>query len=170
MNILKFFKQNRNAKNVTVEAERASAEHILFAEKTLEVLSSNIESFGFERTKTKIKKYVTEIIYKKDNRYIKISGSTYPTDYPYCYNIIFGEGDSENFPENDWNSIALWKLKKLIEPDSKAKEYEFPFNEKVQFSIENANIELLRFGITFLNGEMEKFYEVRKEQNAIREP
>lgn len=170
MNILKFFKQNRNAKNVTVETERASAEHILFAEKTLEILSSNIESFGFERTKTKIEKYVTEIIYKKDNRYIKISGSTYPTDYPYCYNIIFGEGDSENFPENDWNSIALWKLKKLIEPDSKAKEYEFPFNEKVQFSIENANIELLRFGITFLNGEMEKFYEVRKEQNAIREP
>jgi hypothetical protein len=170
MNILKFFKQNGKAKNETVETEKASAEHILFAEKTLEILSSDIESFGFERTKTKIEKYSTVIIYKKDKQYIKISGSTYPTDYPYSYNIIFGEGDSENFPETDWNSIALWKLKKFIEPNSKAKEYEFPFNEKVKFSIENANVELLKFGITFLNGEMEKFYEVRKEQNVNREP
>jgi hypothetical protein len=170
MNILKFFKQNGKAKNETVETGKASTEHILFAEKTLEILSSNIESFGFERTKTKIEKYFTEIIYKKDKRYIKISGSTYPTDYPYCYNIIFGEGDSENFPETDWNSIALWELKKFIEPNSVAKEYEFPFNEKVKFSLENANVDLLKFGITFLNGEMEKFYEVRKEQNMKREP
>ena len=142
MNILKFFKQNGKAKNETVETGKASTEHILFAEKTLEILGSNIESFGFERTKTKIEKYFTEIIYKKDKRYIKISGSTYPTDYPYCYNIIFGEGDSENFPETDWNSIALWKLKKFIEPNSKAKEYEFPFNEKVKFSLENAEKQL----------------------------
>jgi hypothetical protein len=170
MNILKFFKQNGKAKNETVETEKASTEQIFFAEKTLEILSSNIESFGFERTKTKIEKYFTEIIYKKDKRYIKVSSSTYPTDYPYCYNIIFGEGDSENFPETDWNSIALWKLKKFIEPNSVAKEYEFPFNEKVKFSLENANVELLKFGKTFLNGEMEKFYEVRKEQNANREP
>ena len=64
----------------------------------------------------------------------------------------------------------MWKLKKFIEPNSKAKEYEFPFNEKVKFSLENANVDLLKFGITFLNGEMEKFYEVRKEQNMKREP
>ena len=170
MNILKFFKRNGKAKNETVETEKASTDQILFAENILEILSSNIESFGFERTKIEIEKYFTEIIYRKNKRYIKISGSTYPTDYPYCYNIIFGEGDSENFPETDWNSIALWKLKKSIEPNSKAKEYEFPFNEKVKFSIENANVELLKFGITFLNGEMEKFYDLRKEQNANREP
>ena len=57
MNILKFFKRNGKAKNETVETEKASTDQILFAENILEILSSNIESFGFERTKIKIEKY-----------------------------------------------------------------------------------------------------------------
>jgi hypothetical protein len=170
MNILNFFKQNRKLKNETVETEKASTEQLLFAENVLEILSHKIESFGFERTKTKIEKHFTQIIFKKENQYLKISGSTYPTDYPYSYNIILGEGDSENFPETDWNSISLWRLKKQIEPNSMAKEYEFPFNEKVKFSLENAKEELMKFGITFLNGDLDKFYEARKEQNKAREP
>ena len=170
MNILNFFKQNGKLKNETVETKKASTEQILFAENALEILSPKIESFGFERTKTKIEKHFTKIIFRKENQYLKISGSTYPTDYPYLYNIILGEGESENFPETDWNSISLWRLKKQIEPNSKAKEYEFPFNEKVKFSLENAKEELIKFGITFLNGDLDKFYKARKEQNKVREP
>ena len=170
MNILKFFKQNKKSKSESVETAKASSEHILFAENALEILSPKIESFGFERTKTKIEKYFTQIIFKKENQYIKISGSTYPRDYPYSYNLILGEGDSENFPETDWNSISLWRLKKQIEPNCKEKEFEFPHNEKVKFSLENAKKELMEFGITFLNGNLEKFYEARKEQNKVREP
>jgi hypothetical protein len=170
MNILNFFKQNIKLNNETVETEKASTEQTLFAENALEILSPKIESFGFERTKTKIEKHFTQIIFRKENQYLKISGSTYPTDYPYSYNIILGEGDSENFPETDWNSISLWRLKKQIEPNSVAKEYEFPFNEKVKFSLENAKEELIKFGITFLNGDLDKFHEARKEQNKAREP
>jgi len=170
MNIFKFFNQNKKIKDVNIETKGASTEQILFAKNALEILSSQIESFGFERTKIKIENHFTQIIFKKENQYLKISGSTYPTDYPYSYNIILGEGDSENFPETDWNSISLWSLKKKIEPSSKANEYEFPFNEKVKYSIENAKEELIKFGITFLNGDMNKFYEARKEQNQVREP
>lgn len=170
MNILKYFKQNEKLKTESVETNKPSTEQILFAENALEIFSPKLESFGFERTKTKIEKYFTQIIFKKDNQYIKISGSTYPTDYPYSYNLILGEGDSENFPETDWNSIALWRLKKQIEPNCSAKEFEFPYNEKVKFSIENAKEELIKFGITFLNGNLEKFDEARKEQNKVREP
>jgi hypothetical protein len=170
MNILKFFKQNRKSKNETVETDKASSEQLLFAENALEILSPEIESFGFERTKTKIEKNFTQIIFRKENQYLKISGSTYPTDYPYSYNIILGEGESESFPETDWNSISLWRLKKQIEPNSVAKEYDFPFNEKVKFSLENAKEELVKFGITFLNGDLDNFFEARKELNKAREP
>jgi hypothetical protein len=170
MNILNFFKQNRKLKNETVETVKASTEQLLFAENALEILSPEIESFGFERTKTKIEKNFTQIIFRKGNQYIKIIGSTYPTDYPYSYNIILGEGESESFPETDWNSISLWRLKNQIEPNSVAKAYDFPFNEKVKFSLENAKNELVKFGIIFLNGDLDKFYEARKEQNKDREP
>ena len=170
MNILKFFKQNIKSKSESVEILKASAEQTLFAENALEILSPIIESFCFERIKTKIEKYSTQIIFKKENQYIKICSSTYPTDYPYSYNIVLGEGDSESFPETDWNSIALWGLKKQIEPNSKAKEYDFPYNEKVAFSIENAKDELIKFGISFLKGHLEEFYKARKEQNRNREP
>ena len=170
MNVLKFFIHNRKLKNETVETKKASTEQILFAESALEILNPKIESFGFERTKTKIEKHFTQIIFRKENQYLKISSSTYPTDYPYSYNIILGEGDSESFPETDWNSISLWWLKKYLEPNSKVKEYDFPFNEKVKFSLEKAEEELIKYGITFLNGDLQKFYEARKELNKAREP
>ena len=54
MNILKFFKQNKKSKGEAVEIVKASAEQTLFAENALEILSPIIESFGFERIKTKI--------------------------------------------------------------------------------------------------------------------
>jgi hypothetical protein len=78
MNILNFFKQNRKLKNETVETVKASTEQLLFAENALEILSPEIESFGFERTKTKIEKNFTQIIFRKGNQYVKIIGSTYP--------------------------------------------------------------------------------------------
>jgi len=101
-------------------------------------------------------------------QYIKISGSTYPTDYPYCYNIILGEGDSEEMIEWDWNSIALWRLKSKIEPTAEAKEYEFPFGDKVKSSISNANKELIKYADAFLCGNLTLFYKVRSEQNKER--
>ena len=67
MNILKFFKQNKKSKGEAVEIVKASAEQTLFAENALEILSPIIESFGFKRIKTKIEKYSTQIIFKKEN-------------------------------------------------------------------------------------------------------
>ena len=117
-----------------------------------------------------MEKNFTTIIFRKDKQYIKISGSTYPTDYPYSYNVILGEGDSIDFFEWDWNAISLWQLKRKIDIRAKAKEYEFPFSSKVKVSVSNANKELLKYGDTFLQGDMTLFYETRSEQNNKKEP
>lgn len=170
MKILEFFKRNKKTKTELVKTKKPSPEQILFAETALEIISPTVEKFGFERHRTEIEKHSTIIIYRKDKQYIKISSSTYPTDYPYCYNIILGEGDSEDFYEWDWNSIALWRIKNKIDPKIKASEFEFPNEKSVKFSLENANTELQEYGLTFLNGDLKLFLEVRKEQNKNREP
>lgn len=170
MGIIDFFRRNKKSKTETVKSSRSSAEQTLFANTVLEIISPTVERFDFSRYRTEIKTHSTTIIFRKNRQYIKVSGSTYPTDYPYCYNIILGEGDSEDFFEWDWNSIALWRLKTKIDPTAKANEYEFPLGDKVKFSVTNANKELLKYADTFLNGDLTLFYETRSEQNKDREP
>ena len=170
MGLLNFFKQNKKNKEEIVKTKKPSPEHTLFANTVFEIISPTIEKFGFIRHRTEIEKYLTTIIFRKDKQYIKISGSTYPTDYPYSYNIILGEGNSEDFFEWDWNSIALWRLKNKIDPKTQAKDFDFPYGDKVKLSILNANKELIKYADSFLNGDLTLFYEIRNKQNKDREP
>jgi hypothetical protein len=165
MGIFSFFR-----KMFKKESDRdPSAEQTLFAENVMRIIGSTVENHGFILHTTIVDKYSTAIIYRKASQYIKVAGSNYPTDYPYCYNIILGEGDSDNFFESDWNVIALWRLKKKIAPQIKVSDYKFPFGNQVKFSVSNANKELLKYGISFLNGDLTLFKEARSEQNAERE-
>ena len=170
MGLLDFFRRNKKSKTETVKTTKPSPEHILFADTVLEIISPTVEQFGFVRHRTEIETHFTSIIFRKNEQYIKVSGSTFPTDYPYSYNIVLGAGDSEDFTEWDWNSTALWRLKNKIDPTVKAKEYVFPHGDKVKFSVSNANKELLKYADTFLRGDLILFYETRSEQNKGREP
>lgn len=170
MRILEFFKRNKKSKTETVKTSKPSPEQTLFADLVLEIFSPTVEQFGFVRHRTEVEKFLTTIIFRKDKQYIKISGSTYPTDYPYYYNIVLGDGDSDDFLEWDWNSIALWRLKNIIDPTLKAKEYDFPFGDKMRFSLTITNKELMKYADTFLRGDLTLFYETRSAQNKDREP
>jgi len=170
MGLLNFFKLNKKLKTETVKTTKPSPEHILFADIVLELISPTVEQFGFVRHRTEIEKYFTTIIFRKDKQYIKVSGSTYPTDYPYFYNIILGEGDSEHLLEYDWNSTALWRLKNKMDPKIDPQVYEFPLGDKVKSSVSKANKELLKYGKTYLRGDLTLFYETRSEQNQVKEP
>lgn len=168
MGIFDFIKGNK--KNKSEKTEKPSPEQKLFSEKAMEILIPTFEKFGFKKHRIEIAKHSSIIIYRKENQYLKISSTTYPTDYPYFYNIILGEGDSEDVFEYDWNSITLWRFKKKIDSKLKASEYEFPSKKGVESSLENARNELLKYGLTFLSGDLDLFFEIRKEQNQNREP
>lgn len=170
MRLLDFFKRNKKLNEESVKASKSSTEHILFADTVLEIISPAVEKFGFVRHRTEVEKHFTTIVFRKKNNYIKVSGTTYPTDYPYYYNIVLGEGDSEDFFEWDWNSVALWRLKTKIDPKAKAEEFQFPYGDNVKYSVANAVNELLKYADTFLHGDMTLFYEARSEQNKNRDP
>jgi len=151
-------------------ASKPSVEHSFFAENVLEIIGPTVERFDFVKDKRKIEECFTSIVFRKNTQYVKISGSTYPTDYPYTYNVIFGEGDSEDVFEFDWNSVALWRLKNKIEHSTGSKEYNFPYGDKVKLSLLNAKDDLIKYGDSFLRGDLTLFYETRSEQNKAREP
>jgi len=170
MKHLDFFKRNKKSKTETVRTKKPSPEQIIFTDVVLGIISPTVEQFGFLRRRTEIEQFFTTIIFRKEKQYIKIQSSTHPRDCSFYYNIILGEGDSENFTEYDWNSIALWRLKSKIDPTVKSKEYEFPFDSKVKYSVSHANKELIKYADSFLHGDLTLFYEARSEQNKGREP
>lgn len=170
MPLLEFFKRNKKTKTETVKTEKPSPEQILFANTVLEIINPTVEQFGFARHRTEVEKHSSTIVWRKDTQYIKVKSSNYPTDYPYFYNVMLGEGSSDDFFEYDWNALALWRMKSKIKPAGKAKEYTFPFGDKVKFSVSTANKELIEYGKTFLCGDLALFLETRSELNKNREP
>ncbi len=167
MRIFDFFK--KKSKVTIEEDEKPSNEQNHFAEVVMEIIAPTIEKFGFELYKTEIKKYSTNITWKKEKLFVKVSSTNYPTDYPYFYNLIFGETDSDNFFETDWNSIALWKFKNEINPEHKEFEYSFPIGDQIMPSIKKANTELEKYADCFLNGNLELYHKLLAEQNRKRE-
>ena len=67
----------------------------------MEIVIPTFEQFGFKKHHIEIGKHSSTIIYRKEKQYLKTSSNTYPRDYPYHYNIVFGEGDSEDLFEWD---------------------------------------------------------------------
>lgn len=170
MGLLDFFRRKPKSELPKMETQKPSSEQGTFAELVLEIISPTVEHFGFKLFSKEVKTYSTTIVWRKDNQYIKVNSTNYPTDYPCYYNIVLGEGSSDDFFEYDWNSVAVWALAKVIEPTADINSYEFPLGDKVKYSLNASNKHLLKYGQTFLLGDLTVFYEARKRINENREP
>jgi len=159
-----------NTKATSKTTGKPLAEHKLFATKTMAIVIPTFEAFGFKKHRVEIGNHASTLIYRKGDQYLKISSNTYPREYPYHFNILLGEGNSEDFFEYDWNAVPLWRFKKVIKPELKAGEFEFPTADGIEKSLKNAKAELLKYGQAFLNGDLDLFYQIRKAQNIDRAP
>lgn len=135
------------------------------------IFDKSLADYGFKLKKKKTEKQFCERIYVNGDRYLRISGDVHPMDFPPHYNVVLGQGSYE-WPDTDWNSVALWRIKKSIDPKTKAKEYSLEQldNDKLDYSLNHAKNELLNFGQKFLTGDIELFDKVRIEQNKDRQP
>jgi len=149
--------------------KEANRDLIRFVEAASEIFDTFLGGHGFKNEVREVEDSICTMVYKRDDLYIKISASVHPRDYPYYYNVILGQG-SADWPETDWNSIALWHMKKEVSPELKAEEYSMVDFDKIDLSLENAKCELEKYGDSFLNGELTTFEKVRKSINQQREP
>jgi hypothetical protein len=135
------------------------------------IFDKPLGDYGFKLKRKKTEKLFCERIYINGDRYVGISADVHSRDFPPHYNIVLGQGSFE-WPDRDWNSVALWRVKKFIKPEVKAKEFslEQMNNDKLEHSLSHAKNELLDYGQKFLTGDIELFDKVRREQNKDRQP
>lgn len=149
---------------------KPSEKHILFSNLALEIIGNPLEQNGFNFYRKKVETYFTTIIWTKGKQYVKLSASDFPTDYPYTFDIILGEGNCDDFFESEWDSISISKIQRLTEPSKKYNGYDFQKKREFKAVLEKAKNELIEFGNGFLNGELESFYEARTLTNRKNKP
>ena len=101
--------------------------------------------------------------FRAGERYVEISASCHPRDgVPEC-RIVLGEGSNE-WPECDWNSIALWRLR------GQGGNYPFHSTNEIAEVLVRMRDDLLQYATDFLTGDTDRFLEQRAAQNRDREP
>lgn len=138
------------------------------------VFDDFLAEYQFLKCQSRTTNYGFSVTYRNNERYVRFGGTLHPHDYPYYYYLSFGEG-SDEFPESDWNSVALWRLIQDLSPEDYNKHrnlYEIPpgiTKEQIEQKIET-NRELSEvYGTTFLNNDLDHFRHVRSSQNTSRE-
>src|SRR5688572_17775560 len=107
--------------------------------------------------------YYDSRVYRNGDRYIEIYASTHYRDAPAQTRVHLGEGSLE-WPEKDWNSIALWHL-----ADRKDLYYIRDVNE-LPHLLGRMAADLNEVAQDFLTGDMKRFRHVRAEVTKSREP
>jgi hypothetical protein len=138
-----------------------------FRTKIIESFDEILKDYGFIVESKKMENDSCNVIFSNGKLYIRISATTNPRDYPFnSFNIVLGEGSLE-FPESDWNSTSLWRIKNFIQKDSIESEYSL---KNLDNEIKKAKNDLLEYGLEFLKLNLDLFNAVRKLQNQQREP
>jgi hypothetical protein len=103
--------------------------------------------------------------------HITIRANTHPRDAPNTVSVELGEGSTE-WPERDWNGIALWHLVAHHDPERvKAGDlYGLRSVEDLRSVLEQAARDLLQYGQEFLSGELTLFRSIRAKISRDREP
>ena len=107
--------------------------------------------------------------YQSRPRYVSLRANTHPRDYPPSFNIILGEG-SLDWPECDWNAVALWRMRNFLEKTDSATEFDIAVVPDAAAFAGNARRQLEEFHGGFLDGDLTIFRKVRANQNREREP
>ena len=136
---------------------------------------SYLETFGFKRTRNDVGENGFSIIYRNDERYVHFCGTLHPHDHPFYFWLCFGQG-SDEMPECDWNSTALWRMIQAVslkDHEQHATLYDIPdvittaqIEEKIRI---NRNL-CEQYGDGFLRDDLSLFKRVRGAMNKGREP
>ena len=102
-------------------------------------------------------------IFRSGDRYIDINANCHFRDgEPEC-RVILGDGP-DNWPEYDWNTIALWRL------TGNGGNYPIREIEDIPVILETMCQDLLSQAEDFLSGNIDRFLKQRAAQNSQREP
>ena len=127
-----------------------------------------LAGFGFSQGEHEVSRYAASLAFVNDARYVRLSVNVEPRDPPRYCSVALGEG-SLQWPEVDWNGIALWRLAR-DQGESELSEYPLEAEAAVLDLVERMRTDLERYGLRFLQGDVSAFRRVRAETNRTRAP
>jgi len=135
-----------------------------------------LAAHGFAAQAAMIEPTVCTQRYVAGARYIEVTANVDPRDAPYYCNVTLGDGRTD-WPERDWNSVALWRLirdQASSPAEAEAKEYllgdKSEVVEALGRSFDRMRADLLRYAGDFLAGDLRIFRRVRAVQTRERSP
>jgi len=141
-----------------------------------DVFDAILAGHGFSRGAARTTPTYCSQQYLAGERYIEINANVDYRDAPFAANVILGEGSPE-WPERDWNAIALWRLVEHEFPAARAADAcNYRIGERDDLSktlaplFMRARGELLQYARPFLSGDLVAFLRVRAAQNTERQP
>jgi hypothetical protein len=150
--------------NNQVNVEITPDKQIDFANGVIDILHPVMKQYGFKLLKFKITEYGTTIIWIKGKCYIDLGGNTHPHDSPNYYGIALGEFKEDFYHYADLDCVGLWRLKAIQENLDKVNDTPFPFGDDIQPSLIQTKDDLLKYGKSFLQGDLNQFYFARNKQ------
>ncbi len=105
-------------------------------------------------------------LYRAGELYVRVSAITHPGDAPARTSLLVGEGSHE-FPEADWNSVALWQLGPV---QITAEPYLLGDVRQLPSLLQRMRTDLERTASDFLSGDLRRFRAVRSALAQSRSP
>jgi hypothetical protein len=142
------------------------------------VFDSLLLSYGFSPAAARLGPKSCEQDYCAGHRYIAVSVSADPREPPSYSNIVLGEGSVE-WPERDWNSVALWRVARDNGGGEKASLGTYPLaHESLNQASASGLVpiftrmrdDLVAVASDFLNGDLSAFRRSRAFQTRGRAP
>ena len=124
--------------------------------------------FGFKPTRDqKEERWYAARFFRSGSRYVVVEIHAHWKDAPAYGNVVFGV-DSDEYPDRDYNSIALWRIAERHGAESAATHRVEGWTPKQFFDA--VLPDLARYGRPFLEGDLQEFLALRAEQNRNRDP
>jgi len=140
-----------------------------FAKTAMNEFDACLASHGFVMVVKAIDKQLFRADYAFGQLYVSLVASRHPRDYPPYFNVVLGEG-SLDWPERDWNSVALWRLANYVEHNDEGSEFSLVQLDDTRALVSSARASLERYHCGFLDGDTQVFRRIRAEQTRQREP
>lgn len=147
---------------------KIEAEVATFVTGSENLIAPWLADFGFFPGAREVSRYGASLAFINDVRYVRLYVNVEPRDPPRYCSVVLGEGSLE-WPEVDWNGVALWRLAR-DQGESEFSEYPLETEAAVPDLVERMREDLERYGLRFLQGDVAAFRRVRAETNRARAP
>jgi len=134
------------------------------------ILDGSLHQRGFEFTRAQLEDSPNptygSLFYRAEDQYLQFQVNTHWHDAPIYGSVALGVG-GDQFPDSDWNHIALWRLARAKGADKSVAVYSLEGQTMRSFFL-HALRDLIQYGQDFLDGELSLFFQLRKAQNGAR--